>query len=200
MAIPAETGTYVVIVADTILTKGKNMVNILEATTTQYDRDISAMICVTIMVVCLFVCAAVFACFIVVSRIKRHAREKEFELEVQKLDKKEEIWKLKNHEEDLKKEYDLKLKKELWEVEKQKNAMELEKQKNAMELEKQKNAMELEKLKMSFDVEKQKENSDLSKKYAISEAVDKVKTEWLASLNKAQNAESEKKSKEKKDS
>ncbi|MDE5814133.1 MAG: hypothetical protein K2H72_07600 [Muribaculaceae bacterium] len=182
MAIPTETGTYVVIVADTILTKGKDMVNILEATTNQYDRDISTMICVTIMVVCLFVCAAVFACFIVVSRIKRHAREKEFELEVQKLDKKEEIWKLKNHEEDLKKEYDLKLKKELWEVEKQKEAFELKKQKEMLEF------------------EKQKENSDLSKKYAISEAVDKVKTEWLASLNKAQNAESEKKSKEKKDS
>ena len=180
MALTSEIIDYTVSAGDSILTKGSEVIQNFAASTNHYDQDINWMVCLTVLIVCLIVCVTICICFNVVSGIKKDAKKKEYDLEVQKLDKKEEIWNLKFHKHLLEK--DNMVYKSFWEIEKQKEALDFEKMKGDWEIEKHKEAIDLENTKQKEDWEQDKkieENRkedekkiiELEKELAVAKAV-----------------------------
>lgn len=179
MALTSETGVFVVSVSDSILSKGYEVIQNFAAPTNQYDKDINLMICLTVLGVCFFICVTVFACFIAVSRIKRHSKKKEYELEIQKLDKNEKIWKLQYQYHKDKLDQDYKVRKALLEVENQKAIQDFEIKKEVWEQNKDRKVWEV-------DTE-----------LAVANAIRKTQVEWLESICNSQQSDSKEKNKEK---
>ena len=113
MAITSEIGVFVVSVSDSIFSKGTEVFENFAAPTNQYDKDVNLMICLTILGVSLIVCVGVYACFKEIASMKRHAKEKDHELDMKREENNKEIWKLQH--ENIMAEMHRKLKKEKWE-------------------------------------------------------------------------------------
>lgn len=189
MALSSEISEYVISSTDTIIKHASVLVQNFSAPTNQWDKDVNQTICLTVFGVCLIFCLAVFSCFIVVSRMRRHAKEKECELELQKLHMKEEIWNLKINNE--KNNHEFKLKQQRWEIEKLKEAWEIEKQIEALKIEKNKEA---------WVHERDKKIWELETVLAVKEAVNTENSKWVDRVVNSHSPVSEEKDKDKKES
>ena len=143
MAIPTDISLNVLEAADTVIVKCRDLIPIVDLASNKHDEIITSTICNTVLYVSLFVCIAVVFCFLAGMLFKGYSKKKEYELEILRVEKKDELWQLQKKLD----MSELNMSKKLteWEIEKDKAIWKLVKDKEVLELRKNEDIRDIQK-------------------------------------------------------